>query len=300
MELRILSGLHRGAALEIDEDVGSLAIGASPDGDVLLADPGVARLHCRVSLQAGRWHIEPVEGRVFDRRGRAIAAATPIERGHTYRLADVWIGFFDATDAWGDAAPAATPAPDVQMPRYPRAKAPVIAVAVAAALALPAAWFVSAAWGRATDQRAKPATAEAQVTVPREPNQPVSPAKLAEEFTRQLSERELKDRLELRLQPDHWEIRGSLDSDEQQRFERMLVRFFETRKPAFPIKVSLVAPAELLPFKVVEVISGKGAGIVTDSGERLHVGDTHQGWRLSTVESGKVVFTGRQRVEIAL
>ena len=60
MELRMLSGLHRGATLELEEDSSVLAIGTSPNADVLMADPGIARLHCRLSRQAKRWHIQPV------------------------------------------------------------------------------------------------------------------------------------------------------------------------------------------------------------------------------------------------
>lgn len=301
MELRILTGLHRGAVMDVDEDGEGLTLGASPDADVdvLIADPGIAKVHCRLAMQAGRLHIEPVEGKVFDGSGDAVAAATPIERGHKFRLADVWIGFFDPTDPWDDAAPAAPS----QAPRYPRAKVPIIAAALMAAVAVPAVWLVSVAWGRVTSPpspSAASAVASMQGGAPAEPRRPLSPAKLAEEFTRSLAERELKERLELRLQPDLWEIRGSLDADEQQRFERLLMRFTETRKPSFPIKVTLLSPAELLPFKVVEAISGKSGSVVTDDGERLQVGDTHRGWRLSAVEPGKVVFIGKQRVEIAL
>jgi type III secretion protein D len=317
MELRILSGLHRGAVMEVDEDVGAITIGASPeaDVDVLLADPGVAKVHCRLSPKGGRWHIEPVGGSsVVDRKGHPVKESVVIGRGQRFRLGKVWIGFFDANDPWDDAEPAAESAAEPKKQRarkqgYPRAKTSIIA-AVLVAMAIPAAWFVSTAWGRAARSASAGPSAASEpggamvtetIATPRAAQRTVvPPAALAEEFTRALAERELRDRLELNLQPGHWEIRGSLDADEQQRFERLLMRFNETRKPTFPIKVTLVSPSEMLPFKVVEVITGKGASIVTDDGERMQVGDSHMGWRLSAVESGRVVFVGKQRLEIAL
>jgi type III secretion protein D len=285
--------------MDVDEDLGGLTIGTSSVGDVLLADGGIAKVHCRLSLNAGSWQIEPVDGAVFDRQGNRLAGAATIARGQRYRLANVWIGFCDADDAWDDVPSAS----GRSKRHYPRAKASLVAAAAVAVLAIPAVWFVSTAWGRAT--RAVSAseaamTSEPVASMPAFTSRPASPAKLAEDFSRALAERELRDRLELRLLPGHWEIRGALDPEEQQRFERLLVRFTETRKPNFPIKVTLLTPAELLPFRVVEVISGKSPSVVTDDGERLQVGDTHQGWRLSTVEPGKVVFVGKQRVEISL
>ncbi|HEX3139070.1 MAG TPA: FHA domain-containing protein [Rhizobacter sp.] len=298
MELRILSGLHRGAVMELDADAGEITIGASPlgDFDVLLADAGIANRHCSLGWTGGRLQLEPLEGKVHDAQGRAVTASTVVERGRTYRLGDIWIGFFHEGDP-STEAPAVVQAP--RTGRYPRNKASIIAVALVAAL-LPAGWFASMAWGSVA-RLAQPGTAEliAQVPPPIADANP-SPAKLAEEFTRALVERDLRDRLDLQLHPDHWEIRGSLDADERQRFERLLVRFTETRKPGFPIKVGLVTPAELLPFKVVEVITGKGAAIVMDSGERLQVGEAYQGWKLVSVDAAKVVFSGKQRVEVAL
>ena len=300
MELRILSGLHRGAVLDLDEDAGALTLGSSSECDVLLADPGIAERHCRLVARGAHWRIEATGGRVVDRHGRAVTQTTAVGRGDKVQLAGVWIGIFRAEDPWEEATHVhSKPVRDPTTIRYPRAKAWFI-VAVAAATLLPSAWFVSSAWGRAAAKDAgAPTTIQAAGIEPLA-TRPASPEKLAEEFTRALAERELKDRLELSLKPDRWEVRGSLEPDEQQRFERLLVRFIETRKPEFAIHVNLVAPSDLLPFKIVEVITGKGAGVVTDGGERLQVGDSHQGWRLAAVEPGKLVFVGRQRVEIPL
>lgn len=303
MELRVLSGLHRGAVMELDADIDEITIGARPhsDFDVLLADAGIATQHCRIRWVAGRLHIEPLEGKVCDAQGRQVSQAVIVERGSTYRLGEVWIGFFQEGDP-ATEAPASPPAA-VRESGYPRSKASVIAAALVATL-LPVAWFMSMAWGSAPARPSEP-TQAGTPAIPRaltagSSDAQASPANLAEAFTRALVERDLRDRLDLQFQPTRWEIRGSLDADERQRFERFLVRFTETHKPTFLIKVSLVTPAELLPFTVVEVITGKGAAIVTDGGERLLVGDSYQGWKLVSVDAGKVVFSGRQRVEVSL
>lgn len=311
MELRILSGLHRGAVMELDPDAGEITLGASPGGDfdVLLADAGIADRHCTISVAGGKLQLAPLDGPVHDEQGRPVTGPVVVERGRTLRIGNVWIGFFLEGDPAHESPD--SPAPSKNGSRaghYPRRKAHVITGTIAI-LMVPAAWFASMAWGNVSRLTQPPQAkvvvedvSQAALTPVRAaPSEaPASPALLAEEFTRALVERDLRDRLDLQLQPTYWQIRGSLDGEERQRFERLLMRFTEVRKPKFPIKVSLVTPAELLPFKVVEVITGKGASVVTDAGDRLVVGDAHQGWKLVSVDSGKVVFTGKQRVEVTL
>jgi type III secretion protein D len=300
MELRILSGLHRGAVMELDEDAGAINVGASPGDEaaVLLADVGIATRHCRLIPGRSGWTLEPVQGKVVDAQGRELAGGSAVSRGQIYRLSEVWIGFFEPEDPWQEATTSPSAARTV---RYPRIKVPLIATGVLV-IAASTTWFVFAAQGNVDPKTSKVRTLPAVASSPVDgsPATTSSPVKLADDFARALGERELRDRLDLQLSPDQWEIRGSLDNDERQRFERFLVHFTETRRPSFPIKVSLVTPAELLPFTVVEAITGKSAGVVTSAGDRLQVGDALQGWKLVAVDTSKIVFQGRQRVEVPL
>lgn len=302
MELRVLSGLHRGAVMDLDGEAQSLSIGTSSQADIPMADAGIAALHCRLLLRGTRWFIEPADGPVQDEAGRPLEEAAAIVPGASYRLSDVRIAFQSA----GEAA-AQAPAPMAQAPdggshqvgdgRYPRLRTSLAGGVLAVALVPLAAWLVSSAWGRAEQRPPGVAAAAAAAS---EPRTGLSASTLAEEFTRGLAERELADKLDLSLGAERWDIRGSLDAEEQHRFERLLVRFMDDRKPEFLINVTLMTPAESLPFKVIEVIGGKAAGIVTDTGERVAVGETVQGYRLAAVEAGKAVFTGKRRIEVAL
>ena len=46
LELRILTGLHRGAALPLDGD--AIRIGSAAENDVVLLDPGMPALACAI------------------------------------------------------------------------------------------------------------------------------------------------------------------------------------------------------------------------------------------------------------
>ena len=59
-ELRVLSGLHEGAALPLFGECWS--IGADQDADLELYDPGVAARHARLHGLAGCWTVQAQEG----------------------------------------------------------------------------------------------------------------------------------------------------------------------------------------------------------------------------------------------
>lgn len=376
MELRVLCGLHRGAALLLEPGV--LVLGSDAGADVMLADPGIAAAHARITRQGPQLLVEPLDGAVHDARGRPLAGATEAAAGSVFRLGSaVWIGLFDELAPWLDVLPeAVVPPPDRREPPLPDLQAGGDDGAVAGAAGdegagtpalqpLPPGWrgrvemarrrlhelaarwplprsrrwrlaigflagllvvSAAAAWTalRAMDEDAARALAarRARQGLPAGSgagtaggaSAPSAEAARASEaaavvalplaelqrlFTRQLADRSLLDKLEVVFERNAWRVQGSLDEEERGRLERM-VQAFE-RKYAPPVKVvaTIVPWSELLPFRVVQVTSGKGANVVLDSGQRLYVGDSVQAWRLVAVEPGKVVFDGKRRVEVA-
>lgn len=79
LELRILSGLHRGASLPLGGE--RYVIGSSDDADVVLLDPGVADRHATLRHDGERWLLAALEGAC------ALPARTRSWRSTTWRLA---------------------------------------------------------------------------------------------------------------------------------------------------------------------------------------------------------------------
>lgn len=103
MELRMLSGLHRGAVLELDDD--ELVLGASDQADVIIADPGVAQLHLRILKKPEGHFLAPDEGQVESESGHILEQSVLLTNGMRFRVGDIWIGFFEADAAWGFLPP---------------------------------------------------------------------------------------------------------------------------------------------------------------------------------------------------
>lgn len=123
---------------------------------------------------------------------------------------------------------------------------------------------------------------------------------LAKLLDDQLIKIDLKEKVSYDFSPDGWFLEVSLDDEDRMRLERMVEQFNQNYQPKFAITIRNVSPKNALAIKVNQVILGKLAGIVTDDGQRLYVGDTTTtGYVLKSVSINKVTFDGRgEHIEI--
>ncbi|MES2743022.1 MAG: FHA domain-containing protein [Pseudomonadota bacterium] len=135
-ELRILSGLHRGATLPMDAD-GALEIGASEQAGVVLVDPGMAPRHARISASEGGWLVEALEGELFSPEDSRARRLVELQAGGFARIGEVWISIV-AEDAPWQTAPS-LPQPDLEQLALENSAADEAAAAAAGEPAAPAA-----------------------------------------------------------------------------------------------------------------------------------------------------------------
>ncbi|MBB3121945.1 FHA domain-containing protein [Pseudoduganella violacea] len=103
LELRILSGLHRGASLPLGEQ--HYVIGASDDADVVLLDPGMVERHAALHLTAAGWLLSAEEGELRGAASDALLTEQAMQAGDCLRLGGVWIGLAAAGAAWTEPPP---------------------------------------------------------------------------------------------------------------------------------------------------------------------------------------------------
>ena len=117
-------------------------------------------------------------------------------------------------------------------------------------------------------------------------------------LVRGLRDLELAERAEVRTLADGVEVRTSVDGEDRAALERLVNRLRRDSQERLRIRIVDVPPAKLLPFEVTSVIQGETSAVVVDGSMRLQVGDTYKGFRLSAVETGRILFDGPRRVEI--
>jgi len=134
LELRILTGLHRGAAVPLDGDI--IHVGQGPDNDIVLRDPGMP-VHAASFTRQGEatWQYRSCD---LIRRGSGSAnggeGKAPVVAGARWFAGPVLIGCEEKGTPW-PTAPVPASAPTSGTLPAPRPVLPRIAARTAAAVA---------------------------------------------------------------------------------------------------------------------------------------------------------------------
>jgi type III secretion protein D len=103
LELRILSGLHRGATLPLDDD--GVVIGSDESAGVVLLDPGIEPEHASLRKTSEGWALSPLDGDVLASDTNEPLASLDLLYGEFGRIGRVWVTVVDSDTAWVEPPP---------------------------------------------------------------------------------------------------------------------------------------------------------------------------------------------------
>ena len=285
-ELRVLSGLHEGAALPLFGECWS--IGADQDADLELYDPGVAARHARLHGMAGRWTVQAQEGLLQDDAGTVRAQIADLEPGRAFTIGGIRLCVADTQSAWLDERADAVAQPGAPVTAGSKSKwlAPGILVLVPILMAL--AWQPM---GTAPALAPQPSPASNK-------RQLVTTAQVHQQLLKMLIERDLGNTVRLQVAADRITLGGEVGQDSLALVSRMLERFEVQFETPVAIVNQVQQTSTVLPFRIVQIIGGPKAHVVLADGRRLFFGDEVQGLRLTAIDNRRVLFEGRQRHEV--
>ncbi len=330
-ELRVLSGLHRGACLPLGPDE-RLSLGSASDCDVVLVDQGLQGMELQVWLADDGWYAARC-----DSSGRP-SPEEYLSWGQPEVFGSVVVTICESSHAWTFMSPEqvapqpevepASPSSDVTALYAPNAAAnrkmqkgykTLHRLILAGTLVLGVATFsISRTVSSDQDPMARlPAKFEPLKAAMLKEDSPsryrISPdgmpaplpnsggsdtEKLTHLLTQRLKDVYLADKLELELTDSEWTIRGALDDDDKRQIERVMAGFYKEHEVKIPLRLKVSSPEELLPFKIKQFNGGALASVVVDDGTRIYVGDVHKGYALQRIEGRRVTFTGKRKVEV--
>ncbi len=318
LELRILTGLQRGAAMPV-EDNKILKIGSDDNADILILDNGVAPEHLTLGYDEDNDLILTPLEEVRGEDGAFIQEPIIVEAMHLFYLKGVWIGIANEEDAWDifdDMIPASLPDVKLELveddnyhiePIKMSWKSKVFAIG---GLLMLASWATASVFTQGDPIKNNSAQEKKQSEKVDESISPVkkvtiskraySREDLAEILNTKLMELDLKKLVDFKYDIDGWTIDANLDDEDSLRLERAIEWFNSEYKPRFPVTVKIQSLANFLPFKVTQIISGRMASVVTEDGQRFYVGDTIDGYRLVSIAGSKAIFDGKRKIEITL
>lgn len=295
-ELRVLDGLHQGAALPLFGEQWS--IGAHADADLVLNDPGIAEQHARLRLIDSNWSVQAEAGLLQDADGQVLAQIARLALSVTFLVGSVRLCVTLADEPWPQApAPVAPASPRVNEPAralklsaipHSQQKRLITLVLVVTVI------FVVV--GMAST--GKPEALASLMPPVVQKQELASPFEVRQQLLKMLSERELSQRVGLQVINGQVALSGDVSQDEVDLVARMLSRFGEQFDSAVPVISRVRVRDGTLPFKIVQIVGGPNGHVVLEEGSRLFVGDEVDGLRLVLIDNSKVVFDGVQRYEV--
>ncbi|MEB7539514.1 type III secretion protein [Pantoea anthophila] len=285
-ELRVLSGLHLGAALPLFGE--SWLIGHAEEADLMLSDAHVAARHCQLRSTGTGWQIQPDGGE-----------ASGINPEEAFQIADVWLCVARTETPWAACMPPASP----PQPDEPAAATPEHVPPAAARKGIFPRTLRTLAWSlmllltlTVMSWVLQPTVAQTQVTAPRSQH---THAAMQAPLQKMLRERDLARVVKLDMHNQRLRLRGHLTQSQMQIFNRMLARFNATYPSETPLNNQVRLLKVRLPFRIVQITTGSRANIVTDEGQRLFVGDEVDNLRLVAITPDQIEFNGRENIKVS-
>ncbi|MCF5543604.1 type III secretion protein [Pseudomonas salomonii] len=295
-ELRVLEGLHQGAALPLFGDQWS--IGAHADADLLLTDAGIAEHHARLRLSDAGWSVQAEAGLLQGADGLVHAQLAKLALNTPFFIGAVRLCVTPADQPWSQA-PAVKHAPSAAASEAPAALAlssltpsrqkQLISLVLACAVILVAVG-IAYTGDREAQASLMPASEQKRELA--------SPFEVRQQLLKMLSERELGQKVSLLVINGQMVLDGEVSQDDVELVARMLSRFGEQFDTPVPVLSRVRASDGTLPFKILQIVGGPNGHVVLEQGDRLFVGDEVEGLRLVLIDNNKVVFDGAQRYEV--
>ena len=295
-ELRVLDGLHQGAALPLFGEQWS--IGAHADADLLLNDAGIAEHHARLRYIGSGWSVQAEAGLLQGADGLILAQIANLALDAPFSIGAIRLCVTPADHPWPQApAPQPVPvAPDHEAPSTltlsslsPSRQKHLISLVLVFAVIFVAVGIAS------TGDRDAQASLMPALEHKREL---ASPFEVRQQLLKMLGERELGPKVSLLVINGQIVLDGEVPQDDVELVARMLGRFGEQFDTAVPVLSRVRVSDGTLPFKILQIVGGPNGHVVLEQGDRLFVGDEVDGLRLVLIDNNKVVFDGPQRYEV--
>ncbi len=304
-ELRVLNGLHRGAALPLIGD--HWLVGSDEQHDLLLQDPGIARRHCRLTRNGDLWRLEAEDGSLLDEQGKTCDSLDTLIAEQTFQLGTVQLSIMPSSAQWpavvearpeGASAHAAFGDANAQAQENPAPQRPATRPALHKRLFIAGivVTLAGSAWALTTPGPISESPSRSAVQ-PRQPTA-LSARDTAEKLQAMLRERELRDTVSVTTTADGVVLKGSLTPEQLALYKRMLERFGQQQKSEVAVLDQVKPFGRKLPFEIVQIASGKRAHVVLGDNRRLFLGDEVDGLRLTKIDKNSVEFDGDEHYEV--
>ena len=124
------------------------------------------------------------------------------------------------------------------------------------------------------------------------------PDQLADKFRQMIESSAIAKKLKRVRKGDVIFVRGQLNSQEMMDWENLFHEYNRQYGAILSIEASFTVPADLLPFRVSQIIGGPMPVVITAEGAHILQGGIYRGYKLVNIDDHRIVFDGPNLIEI--
>jgi type III secretion protein D len=332
ISLRILNGLKRGASIPLQED--SLSVGASFENDIVMLDQGIAEQHFDIKPKAStpgdnpsnEFIVRPIEGKITRIDGTIMKESFLLQKNQPFLVGDIWFVLHDKDTAWPEHLPRIQLKTDrvSDKPNNKNFIKEILAMhPVMLAGAFSVACFVflgfkNVSYATLSDQpneqlndelaelrqqfKEKKVASIDHNNNDHNNNPPTTPMGIATAnpqlaLQKMIEEREISG-VEIQESEGKVLLKGDINDQHKDKLVRMLERFRYDNANGPEVVDMTKALALKLPFEIKAVVSGPYGHVRIDGGQKLLLGESLSGYKLTSITDRTLVFTGKNKIEV--
>ncbi|MCX8956566.1 FHA domain-containing protein [Erwinia psidii] len=297
-ELRVLTGLHRGALLPLSGT--QWLIGSSSDADLTLYDPVIKENHCRINHTTTNWQVEGLQGPVLTEEGYRTDRIEDLTVGTPFSLDGIWLCIEEANSPWDEKENITqkkeenpVSAQNKENERRRRSPFPALICFFLALTAMVLAIFSS-------EEKVPPATQQADCIQPASRIYLESTQQVSNVLQQMFEEADLFSQLSIEIK-DKGNITVSLDNENKllESTHEVLSHFEKLYDSDVQIILNIIDTFPSLPFKVIQVVKGQSPYLVTEDGQYIFINDRLCGINFVAITDDKLIFEGKQKIEVS-
>lgn len=306
-EIRVINGLHRGISLPLDGD--ELIIGSSLEADISLVDPGVSEQHVHIKenkkLPPNCWEIDILNGNTKNQKGKKISGTQTIKLNQRINIGGIWILIADEKEPWpfdDTSKPLKSPTKNDQSKINPFWMK-VYCLLAGAMIGIVTLTHAGGDKAKDTNTISKIEALKilnetsASLKEVKKTESKITNEELLNKYKKMLKEREIIG-LNIETNEDQWTITGDLKPYFYEKLSRMNFRF--NKKYDNPVKImnNTQKIEQSLPFDISTVVSGPMGHVKVSDGYKLYVGNEYKGFKLVGITKDKIMFSGKNTIEV--
>jgi len=288
-ELRVLNGLHEGAAFPLSGERWKL--GNLSENDLQLCDDAIKPEHAELTFTDNHWILTTLQGDAFSETTQSIVAPYALQEGEIFSLSGVWLIVVRGESPWDVITLPEAKNEHVEQSVPVQIASPIHRQRGRVILSVLIVCLVAVVTFFSSGKRTEKNTAITKPVI-------TDVATLKDILSDKLRDRDLTKVVSIETDGNALNLTGAITKTQLAIVDRLMMAMNRDYLIKVPFGNLTRLKMLTLPFKIIQINAGPQGNIVTENGQRLFIGDSEEGFTLSAINAHQIQFTGSDNISV--